>query len=108
MIERTQPAYGVPSPEPAIADPTRPSVTPDRLGTRLIGVEGLYAGHAFALTGETTKVGRDADSDVALAHDPTVSRVHARIMLEETGHVLYDEGSSNGTYVNGVLVQQCV
>jgi pSer/pThr/pTyr-binding forkhead associated (FHA) protein len=108
MTERTQPAYGVPAPEPAVTEAPKPHVTPDRLGTKLIGVEGLYAGHTFPLVGETTLIGRDSDNGISLANDPTVSRVHARIVLEEAGHMLYDEESSNGTYVNGVLVSNCV
>src|SRR2546421_8706844 len=108
MIERTQPTYGAPTPEPAVSDAPRPAVTPDRLGTRLVGVDGLYAGHVFSLIGETSIVGRDTECDVCLANDKTVSREHARIVLEDAGHVLHDAGSSNGTYVNGVLVSSCV
>jgi pSer/pThr/pTyr-binding forkhead associated (FHA) protein len=108
MNERTQPAYGVPSPEPAITDTPKPAISPDRLGTKLVGVEGLYSGHTFPLVGETTLVGREPENGIALSNDPTVSRIHARIVLEEAGHTVYDESSSNGTYVNGVLVSNCV
>jgi pSer/pThr/pTyr-binding forkhead associated (FHA) protein len=78
------------------------------LGTQLIGVGGLYAGHNFALVGETSMIGRDSECRICLSNDKMVSRVHARIVLEDSGHVLYDEGSSNGTYVNGVLVSSCI
>jgi pSer/pThr/pTyr-binding forkhead associated (FHA) protein len=105
MIERTQPAYGAPVPDPAISDAARQTVTPDRLGTKVVGVAGLYAGHTFPLVGETSTIGRDGECSLCLANDKTVSRVHARIVLEDKGHALYDEGSSNGTYVNGVLVR---
>ncbi len=109
MIERTHPAYGASVPEPAISEVARPAVTPDRLGTKLFGVSGLYAGHAFPLLGETCTIGRDNDDcQVCLSNDITVSRVHARIILEDAGHTLYDEGSSNGTYVNGALVSSCL
>lgn len=107
MIERTQPAYGAPAPEPAINKAARKAVTPDRLGTRLLGVSGLYSGHTFALVGGEAAVGRDSECQVCLSNDPTASRLHARIVLEDAGHTLYDEGSSNGTYVNGVLVTKC-
>lgn len=111
MTERTQPAYGVPAPEPAISDADRPAitpVTPDRLGTQLTGIAGLYASHTFPLVGGTITIGRDPECNVSLANDPTVSRIHARIVLEDAGHTLYDEGSSNGTYVNGVLMRSCL
>jgi pSer/pThr/pTyr-binding forkhead associated (FHA) protein len=106
-MERTQPAYGTPAPDPGISEPDRPAVTTDNLGTRLVGVDGLYNGHTFALVGETNTVGRGNECQVCLGNDITVSRVHARIVLEENGHKLYDEGSSNGTYVNGVLMSTC-
>ena len=32
---------------------------------------------------------------------PTVSRLHARIELQHDRYILFDEGSANGTYVNG-------
>lgn len=108
MIERTQPAYGVAAPEPAISEAARPAVTPDRLGTKLTGVSGLYTGHTFPLVGGESSVGRDNECQICLSNDPTVSRLHARIVLEDAGHTLNDEGSSNGSYVNGVLVSQCV
>ena len=107
MTERTQPAFGAPAPEPAIIGSARPAVSADRLGTRLTGVSGLYGGHTFILVGETSIIGRDGECHVSLANDITVSRIHARVVLEDAGHTLYDEGSSNGTYVNGVLVSMC-
>jgi pSer/pThr/pTyr-binding forkhead associated (FHA) protein len=38
--------------------------------------------------------------------DGTVSRNHARIAQELVGYVIYDTGSTNGTYVGGVKVQR--
>jgi pSer/pThr/pTyr-binding forkhead associated (FHA) protein len=48
-------------------------------------------------------MGRDADNTLPLPDDTTVSRRHARIeaVPEGTGFQIVDEGSSNGTYVNG-------
>jgi pSer/pThr/pTyr-binding forkhead associated (FHA) protein len=62
------------------------------------------AGHAGDVSYELDQgriaIGRSAGSDVRLPH-LTVSETHA--MLEESahGHSLRDEGSTNGTYVNG-------
>lgn len=108
MKERTQPVFGAPFPGPAMAELDRGQVTPDRLGTRFVGVAGLYRGHTFALVGETVTIGRDPHCMVALCNDPTVSRAHARVVLEDAGHVLHDECSANGSFVNGVLVRACV
>ena len=105
--ERTQPPYGGPVLDSALTDTARAPVAPDQIGRRLVEIQGPHAGQVFLLTGPVTAIGRDPDSGVALVDDPTISRLHARIALEEGGHVLYDEGSSNGTYVNGVLLRTC-
>ncbi len=48
-------------------------------------------------------VGRSAGSDVTLPH-PSVSSTHATLTAEGAGYVLVDEGSTNGTRVNGKTV----
>jgi len=49
-------------------------------------------------------VGREPDRSIQLPTDTTVSRKHARIANEGGAFVVYDEGSSNGTTVNGVRI----
>ena len=51
-------------------------------------------------------VGRAPASDIPVI-DPTISRRHAEIALDEGGHaiVVRDLGSSNGTFVNGTRVE---
>jgi adenylate cyclase len=49
-------------------------------------------------------IGRKKDCDIIFA-DPRVSRVHAKITIEEDGYVLTDEGSFNGTRLNKNLIQ---
>jgi hypothetical protein len=51
------------------------------------------------------RLGRNpAQSDIAFANDITVSRVHARILLEGSDYRIYDAGSTSGTWVNGEQV----
>lgn len=50
-------------------------------------------------------LGRSEDCDIVLPY-PTVSRLHARIALEHDRYMLYDGGSSNGTYLNGERIEQ--
>jgi pSer/pThr/pTyr-binding forkhead associated (FHA) protein len=59
----------------------------------------------FDLAGRSTRVGRHDENDIVLA-GPTVSARHATIRREPIGTVIEDEGSLNGTFVNGELVQQ--
>jgi DNA-binding NtrC family response regulator len=44
------------------------------------------------------------DNDVVL-NDDTVSRYHCRITQEETGYILLDQQSTNGTFINKVRVR---
>jgi predicted component of type VI protein secretion system len=59
----------------------------------------------FDLAARITRIGRHAENDIVLA-GPTVSARHATIRREAIGLVLEDEGSLNGTFINGSLVQQ--
>jgi class 3 adenylate cyclase len=46
-------------------------------------------------------VGRRLENDVALSWDGEVSRAHARLLRGHDGWALVDEGSRNGSYLNG-------
>ncbi len=72
----------------------------------LVIVSGQSAGSRFALTGETTSVGRHENSDLLL-DDVSVSRHHAVFTRTASGRVtLRDLNSLNGTYVNGARVEE--
>jgi len=58
----------------------------------------------FMLRVGQNTVGREA-ADVLL-DDPTVSRKHAVVTIDETGCHVEDLGSTNGTYVDGVQVRK--
>lgn len=75
-------------------------------GARLVGVAGPYAGQVFTLKPGETHIGREDTKDIGMPMDTTVSRNHARIAQEVTSYVLYDSGSTNGTYVSGARIQR--
>lgn len=58
------------------------------------------AGREFLLKAGENLIGRDPASDVLLS-DGTVSRRHARILVEENTAFIEDLGSTNGTKLNG-------
>jgi len=62
--------------------------------------EGREAGKEFVFTQDSVFIGRSADCDVAL-QDPGVSRKHCRIFRHEEAYAVEDQGSANGTLVNG-------
>lgn len=65
--------------------------------------KGRNAGSRFALVEGHTTLGRDSSSAIFL-NDITVSRQHAVIECDDTGCRITDQGSLNGTYVNGRLM----
>src|SRR5262245_53409047 len=71
----------------------------------LVVTRGPNAGSRLALTKPTTTVGRHPESDIFL-DDITVSRRHAELDRTESGFVLRDVGSLNGTYLNRERVEE--
>jgi DNA-binding NtrC family response regulator len=54
---------------------------------------------------EEIRIGSMDDNDVVISDD-TVSRYHCRIAQEDTGYVVFDQRSTNGTFVNKVRVRE--
>lgn len=113
--ERVCPACGAPAPVAAeetaafspLAAPDTGEETqalPMGSGPALVVSKGPDAGERFVLAGEIVTIGRDPASDIFL-NDITVSRRHARIDRTDSGFVLGDVGSLNGTYVNGERIE---
>lgn len=92
------PALGgvVSSPTPSLPGATAVVAT---TATALVGLDPIVTGVRVAVPPAGLKVGREAGNDLIIP-DPTVSRRHARLVLEGGMLVLYDEGSTNGTFVN--------
>jgi len=95
-------------------------VTSDRLHTGTFNLEGrmrpgeggtgagslvLPTGDRVPLGEETITVGRTPESTIVLA-DPNVSRQHAEIRPRGATYLVVDLGSTNGTRVNGIRVDQ--
>jgi pSer/pThr/pTyr-binding forkhead associated (FHA) protein len=51
-------------------------------------------------------IGRAPSSDVLLSKDKLTSRNHATIVYESSEYILKDEGSANGTFVNGQQLEE--
>jgi hypothetical protein len=92
-------------PGPAAA-PQAPGVGPQGpLG--LVRVEeGKEPGRVYEVRKDSLSIGRSRESDIFL-EDLAVSRLHASILNMGNGnYALKDEGSANGTKVNGQLVNK--
>ncbi len=68
--------------------------------------EGKEPGRTYEVRKETLSIGRSRESDIFL-EDLAVSRLHASIInLGNNNYALRDEGSANGTKVNGQAVNK--
>lgn len=66
---------------------------------------GAQAGRTYPLAAGVTRVGRHSRSGILL-DDITVSRRHCLITVDDNQLTVEDEGSTNGTYVNGARMEQ--
>ena len=76
----------------------------DFSGWGLVVERGPQTGRTYPLAEGATQVGRDLRSSILL-DDITVSRRHCRLMVDGNKVTVEDEGSTNGTYVNGVRME---
>ena len=71
---------------------------------RLAAISGKLKGAIFALNEETLVIGRETAANLCIA-DASVSRRHSKIEKKETGFVITDLESLNGTFINDVPVK---
>ena len=74
-------------------------------GTGMVRIEeGKEPGRVYQMHKDSLSIGRSRESDIFL-EDLAVSRLHASIIsLGNNNYALRDEGSANGTKVNGLQV----
>ncbi len=60
---------------------------------------------AYGFDKDQINIGAMDDNDIVL-RDETVSRYHCRVSQEDDSYVLRDEGSTNGTFVDGVRIRE--
>jgi pSer/pThr/pTyr-binding forkhead associated (FHA) protein len=73
--------------------------------TITVGRLGEHSRKTRTLSAREITLGRDSGSDVVL-EDEVVSRTHCRLVAIAGGALLLDEGSRNGTWLNGKLVER--
>jgi len=67
----------------------------------------LPDGKRIQIGNDVITIGRLQDSTICI-DDPSISRNQAEVLLRETGYLLSDLGSTNGTLVNGRRISQHV
>ncbi|MEQ1566029.1 MAG: FHA domain-containing protein [Myxococcota bacterium] len=88
----------LPAPEPPTVPTTRTA--------ELVYEAGTIQEQRWGLVDGAITVGRARDNQVHIRNDGGVSRKHCSIRLEKGRYVLRDEGSTQGTVVDGVKVRQ--
>jgi len=73
------------------------------MNPRLVAINGSKKGTSFPLADDETTVGRESANTVSLNH-PSVSRRHSVIKRNGDGFKIQDLNSVNGTFVNGIPV----
>jgi len=97
-IERT--VFVDSSSVPAAAAAAEPTVAAE-----LVIASGPDSGHSYSLSGPALRIGRAPDNDLIL-RDPATSGHHARVERRGSQFFIVDLGSTNGTLVNGEVVQE--
>src|SRR5438445_2357632 len=67
---------------------------------RLVGLSGAIRGKEFFLMRTEVKLGRSEDNDISIDHQ-SLSRQHARFVLENAVWKVIDDRSANGILING-------
>jgi hypothetical protein len=85
----------------ALASPLEPPPNPyGATGASIVGAAGQFAIRA----GIDVRVGRDPAQCPITLTEPRVSGVHSTLRFDNGQLTVRDEGSNNGTYVNGVRI----
>ena len=70
----------------------------------LVMREGQLTGQRWTIDADEFVIGRGAECNIVLP-ERQVSREHVRITHDESGYILHDLGSKNGTHLNGKQIQ---
>lgn len=99
-------------PIPGMTGGSEPQLTPESAALRLLNTS--QAGRIYRLVELTTTVGRDDPphntvdidlTDLEQGETPVISRRHAEFTWSASNLFLTDLGSTNGTMLNGVVLQ---
>mgnify|MGYP000529206600 CR=1 FL=1 len=71
---------------------------------KLTVVSGPNRGSSFPLKDGDSTIGRQ-DDNVIVLKSSKISRIHCILKVTDDGVILEDQGSANGTFVNGIMIK---
>jgi len=71
--------------------------------TKLLVISGPLQGREFVVNHDAFTIGSSSHNDL-LIEDSTVSKRHCEIIVDQTGYLIRDLESTNGTFVQGVRI----
>jgi transcriptional regulator with GAF, ATPase, and Fis domain len=71
--------------------------------TKLLAISGPLQGREFVVNRDSFTIGSGSHNDLSI-EDSTVSKRHCEIVVDQTGYLIRDLESTNGTLVQGVRV----
>jgi DNA-binding NtrC family response regulator len=74
---------------------------------KLVVISGPEKGKSLVVDRPELTIGSKEDNHLTLS-DPTVSRLHAVLIESAGGYLIRDLNSTNGTYLDGVLIREAV
>ncbi len=88
-------------------DETLPVTSGHRLAPTVMGFKLVdeATGKEVVCTSGVAQVGSEPSNELVLA-DPTVSRIHAEVKIDDQRAIVRDLGSLNGTFIDGVRVKE--
>lgn len=90
-----------------VAKPTSQAAVPTRKSGAQVGLEETTGTDKLfhAIVTDIFNIGRAPECNLVIRHDTKTSRMHATITRRGLTHVIQDNGSSNGTVVNGEKIK---
>lgn len=83
---------------------SEPLLVNQGLVATLVSTEGHRKSYPCTVRG--LKVGRSRANDIVLRSDGKISRNHCEIVVRNEVYYIFDKGSANGTWVNGLRVRR--
>lgn len=104
VIEKEAEEPEMPAPEPVPFHPEENG--PEEDAEKIVGVLVRRINQmSYLLEQPEIRIGKSASNDICISDNPAISRVHAIITRFDGNYQIQDNGSTNHTFVNGIVLR---